>query len=100
MIPYLDQILRVAELFIVAGGITLVWRFGRAVQKFESQTEQHAEDIQALKDNTSKIAEALQTLVRHDERLTGLGSRVGRLEGQLDDLRHGEGFVMPGMRLK
>lgn len=92
-----DQLLRILEVFIVMGGLGLVWKFGRVVQKFESTTGEHSKDITMLKDGVAKIATSLETLARVEERLLGLGTRVGRAEQQIDELRHGEGYVLRGL---
>lgn len=91
-----DWIRLIAELFgagIVGGGIILAMRVSLAVLSTK---------VDLMADEIKKVADILERLGRLDERFRGVDQRfvgvedrIGRLETRVDELAHGESFVLP-----
>lgn len=91
-----ELILNVVQLLaLVLGGGFAVFKMGRAVTKFELVAEGQARDISELKSDIKVMAEATLKLALQEERMTNLSVRVTLAEKRIDDLSHGEGFIMP-----
>lgn len=82
-------------LALVFGGGFTVFKMGRAVTRFEMVAERQAGDIKELKMDIKVMAEATLKLALQEERMLSISSRVTLMEKQIDDIRHGEGFIMP-----
>ena len=52
-------------------------------------------DVTNLQTKIDTLSEILTKLGRHEERFTNNEGRISRLEDMQDDLRRGEGFVLP-----
>lgn len=53
------------------------------------------EDVDELKQDVGSLRDVLVTLAQHGERFSNIEGRVSRNETAIDDLRRGEGFVLP-----
>ena len=73
---------------IVAGGGMVSFRIGRATSRMETMVEQQAKEITGLKDEIKKLGEILTQLALADQ-------RMNMMQQQIDELRHGEGMVLP-----
>ena len=73
----------------------VIYKLGRAVEKFEAVGKQQAQEIGDLKGEVKIIADVITKLALTNQRQEMLEARQERLEVQIDDLRRGEGFIMP-----
>lgn len=85
---------------------TLLWRLSVAVTTFTLIGQQQATEIKELKVSVDKMESALAALAVVDVKITALIERMNgsdkrtderftRIEGLVDDLRHGKGLVRP-----
>jgi hypothetical protein len=74
---------------------TAIYKLGRAVERFEGIGVQQANEIGELKKAVSGMGELITKMAVSSERLDGLMTRMNRQEVRLDELAHGEGFVLP-----
>lgn len=79
--------------FIAVG--TAIFKLGSAVQKFESIGMQQAKEISELKQTVSKVGDIVTQIAVSNVRMDALTTRLDRHESRLDELAHGEGFVLP-----
>lgn len=92
----LDTIIRLLELAaIVGGGGMVVFRLGQATQKMEQAVEaqseatrRHSEEISELRMEIRKLNDVLTQLALAEQRMQ-------MLERMIDELRRGEGFILP-----
>lgn len=93
---WFDAGLKLAELItFVGGGGVILWKLGRAVGKFEEISVQQSEEIKELKDAVKETNEVFIKIAVQTQTLSDLSSRLGRTEAMLDDLRRGEGRILP-----
>jgi len=83
----------VLGLNLVAVG-TAIYKLGRAVEKFEQIGTQQAKEISSLKDAVSGIGDLVTKIAVSNVRMDEMAMRVNRHEARLDELAHGEGFVL------
>lgn len=79
--------------FIAVG--TAIYKLGRAVERFESIGTQQAKEISKLEQSVSGMGDLITKIALSNQRLDALHDRMNRTEGRLDELAHGEGFVLP-----
>lgn len=84
----------VLALNLVAVG-TAIYKLGRAVERFENIGMQQANEISELKRAVSGISDLVTKIAVSNVRMDELTMRVNRHETRLDELAHGEGFVLP-----
>ena len=73
----------------------VVYKLGRAVEKFEVIGKQQAMEIGELKTEVKVVADVLTKLALANQRQDVLEERLERQEQLVDDLRRGEGYVLP-----
>lgn len=71
------------------------YRMGRAVEKFEQIGLQQAGEISALKKAVESVADLMTQTALQSQRLDNLSARVTRNDQLIDDLRRGEGMILP-----
>lgn len=74
---------------------SLVVTVTKAVARFEFVGEQQGIQIQKLEITVSKIADIVLQMAVEKVRLDNQGSRLNRLEGLVDELRRGDGYILP-----
>ncbi len=85
---------------LVAVG-TAIYKLGRAVEKFEQIGTQQAREISGLKDAVAGIGDLVTKIAVSNVRMDEMNARISRHEARIDELAHGEGFVLPiGSRAK
>lgn len=100
------SVLNLTTLIVFIGGlagflINLVaiivasYKMGGAVKEFKSIGLQQAKEITELKNTVSGVAELITKWAITNERLDGMSMRLGRAEVQIDELRRGEGLILP-----
>lgn len=96
----LDIVVRVIETstIVLAGG-TVIYRLGRAVEKFERIGAQQAVEITELKKSVTKITDIVQAQALQTQRADIFADRLNRFEKKVDELAHGEGFIFPLSRM-
>lgn len=75
--------------------IAAVFKVGRAVEKFESIGTQQAYEIRELKDAVKVVSELITKMALQGQRLDTQSQRLVQLEKIVDDLRRGEGMILP-----
>lgn len=65
-------------------------------QKFVADNQNTA--IRELKAEVLKLGEILTKLAVQDTRINNIADRVALLDARYEEIRHGEGFVMPLVR--
>lgn len=85
----LNDVLKIVEVVsIIGGGAVVVFKLGKAINRFEETAKMQGEQIDELKEETKKMGAVLTTLAVQD-------SRLDRMETDLHELRHGKGWVNP-----
>lgn len=91
-----DTAIRLVELIVLlGGGGTVIFKLGSAVTKFELIGTQQAGEISELKKQVEGLGKIITAMAVEKTRLDGHADRLNRVEKQLDELRHGEGYVLP-----
>lgn len=75
-------------------GFALV-KLGIAVGKFETIGKQQALEISQLKDTVKAIGSLVTEMAVSSQRMDMMAERLNRNERVIDDLRRGEGFILP-----
>lgn len=75
--------------------IVAVFRLGRAVEKFDQIGTQQAKEITELKDAVRVVSDLITKMALQNQRLDNYGSRMSKLELLIEDLRRGEGYILP-----
>lgn len=92
----LETVVKIIEaVAIVLGGGIVLFKIGRAVEKFELIGKQQAQEIKELKIAVRDIGEVMTKVALQTQRQDTFAERLTLFERQLDDLRHGEGFIYP-----
>ena len=78
----------------VAIGVA-IYRLGGAVTKFELIGQQQAVEIGELKESVKTSNRLITELAVQAQQYKELSARIERTEHLVDDLRRGEGFVLP-----
>jgi hypothetical protein len=95
MMPFdLSVLLQVGQIIaILAGGGLVAFRLGRTTARVEATLslqnrilETQSAEISELKNETKKLGDVLTAIAVQ-------GTRLDRLETDLQDLRHGRGFI-------
>lgn len=81
----------------IAGLSAVIFRLGKATSKFEQIGKQQSQEIVDLKMSVTDINKTLVQVALQTDRLNGLSERQTRVEKLIDDLRRGEGFILPLM---
>lgn len=89
-------------LAIVAGAFLFIYRGGRAAERMEAAigatnklASDQGEEIKELKKGFEKVADILTQLAVQHTRLNSMSERVALLDQRYEELRHGEGYVLP-----
>lgn len=76
----------------------VVYKLGRTVEKFEAIGMQQATEITELKRDVKSMGELITQVAVQTTRQDTFESRLARMEQLQDDMRRGEGFILPLMR--
>jgi len=79
---------------LVAVGVA-VFKLGGAVQKFEMIGEKQAMEITELKNTVKVVGELVVKIAVSSERMDNMSSRLNRVENRVEEMAHGEGYVLP-----
>lgn len=79
---------------LLAIGIA-IYKLGGAVTRFELIGHQQALEISGLKDAVKEVAILVTNIALQGQRLDNISGRMGRVEKLIDDIRRGEGFILP-----
>ncbi len=92
----LDTVYKLVEIASVLGGVVFVSvRIGRTSQRFETISAQQAKEIGELKDNVRELSKLVTSNALLDQRVVNLAERMNRIDVRMDELAHGEGYVLP-----
>lgn len=72
-----------------------IYKLGLAVGKFEKIGEQQASEITQLKEAVKGVGELITKLAVQTQRQDVFSERLNRIEKLLDDMRRGEGYILP-----
>lgn len=95
--------LRIVETLTVIGAASaVVYKLGRSVAKFESigkeqaiEIKQQAETIRRIEQTLAEISGVVTTMAVEKVRLDTHAQRLTQIEQLVDDLRRGEGMILP-----
>lgn len=85
--------LAVETVTIVGSVATVVYKLGRAVEKFEAIGRQQASEIKDLKDSVRTISDVITKVAVQKQRMDSIEERLTRQDRMIDELRHGAGFI-------
>lgn len=89
----------IAILLTVLGNLAaVIWgvfKIGKAVSRFEFIGEQQAKEIAALQKAVGKVGDILIEMAVQSTRMDDLTQRMSQAEAMIDDLRRGEGMILP-----
>lgn len=84
------------ELVTVVGSVGIVvYKLGNVVARFEAIGEKQAGEIGELKEDVKSLSKILTELALQSQRQTALQEQVNRIDRLIEDLRRGEGFILP-----
>ena len=84
------------ELVTIIGSVGIVvYKLGNVVARFESIGEKQADEIGELKKDVKVLGNILTEVALQNQRHSALEERVSRIDRLLEDLRRGEGFILP-----
>ena len=90
----LGDILKFAEIISIVGtGIFVVFKVGRATERFELIGQQQAKEISELKDTVKEIAKAQVIAQSEKIRLDNQGTLIAEMRKEINMLRMGKGFI-------
>lgn len=78
----------VTALSVLAGGVAFLFKVGKELNLLSMKVQEHGARLE-------RLVEIAEMQIRHEERLTEIIRRINTLEGRYDEIRHGEGFVLP-----
>lgn len=91
-----EIIARAVEVFSTVGAVgVVVYKLGKTVQKFEALSTQQSLEISELKGDIKVVSDIVTKVALQNQRLDMGDQRVNRLEQIVDDLRRGEGKILP-----
>lgn len=84
------------ELVTIIGSVGIVvYKLGSVVTRFEAIGEKQAGEIGELKEDVKAVSKILTEVALQNQRQSALEERVNRIDRLLEDLRRGEGFILP-----
>ena len=91
-----DNILKVFEILsIIGGGALVAFKLGRTTARVEASLERQNDiltsqsaEISELKTETKKLGDVLTAIAVQD-------ARIGRMEEDIREIKHGRGFIQP-----
>lgn len=94
--PAPDWIHDAVELVVFLGGVgATIWKMGSAITRFEIIGTQQAKEIGELKETVKEVSKVIVQQALQTQGMDLIREQVGRQERLIDDLRRGEGFVLP-----
>ncbi len=92
----LDIVTRMLEIATTVGAVgVVVYKLGRTVEKFEAVGLQQAHEINELKKDVRAMGELITQVAVQTSRQDTFEARLARMEQLQDDMRRGEGFILP-----
>jgi hypothetical protein len=92
----LSAILQLVEtLALLGGGFTFMLRAGKSAGKVETLLSAHHDDIVGLRDELKEIRPTLTAIAVQKTQIDNINLQIGQLTKWYDELRHGQGFVIP-----
>jgi len=90
------------EVLTVFGSVALVlFKLGRTVERFELIGAQQAKEITELKEAIKDIGKVITTQAVESKRSDVFAERLNRQDALIENLRRGEGYILPiARRLK
>jgi hypothetical protein len=90
----LGDILKFAEILSIVGtGIFVVFKVGRAIERFELIGQQQAREIGELKETVKAVAAAQVASISDRVQINNLGALLTELRKEFNLLRTGRGFI-------
>lgn len=85
----------VAVLAIIGTASAFLLRVGGKLTTLELKVTDHGGRFDTLDKKLDRLVSVAEIQARHDERLTEMMRRLNAMEAALNEMRHGEGFVLP-----
>jgi len=85
----------VQTIAVIGGGGIILVKMGRMMGMFEQIGTQQAEEISEIKGELKDLGKLLTTVAVQKNEINNLRDQVVMMQRQMDDMRHGEGFVLP-----
>jgi len=82
----------IANLLAIGAGI---YKLGGAITKFEQIGLQQKDEISQLKDAIKIVGDLMTKMALQTQRQDTFSERLNRIERLLEDLRRGEGMILP-----
>jgi hypothetical protein len=92
---FTDQlIINLIELIMVVGSaLALFFRIGRITERFALIGLQQGKEISDLKTSIDKLSVLITDVALQKQRLDSMDARMERSARQIDELRHGSGYI-------
>lgn len=92
----LDAALKIIEILsIMGGGAIVVYKFGRMSEKVEAAITSQGNNIVALQLDVRELNKLMTSVSVQKERLDHQDGRLERAERLIEDMRRGEGYILP-----
>jgi methylphosphotriester-DNA--protein-cysteine methyltransferase len=75
--------------------VVAIFKLGTAVGRFENIGQQQAGEMSQMKEAIKEIAGLITKSALQTERMDNMAARINRQEMIIDDIRRGEGFILP-----
>lgn len=87
-----DWTMNVGHVITILGFLTggILW-----FQTLKSGQDVLSRKVSDLEEDVRDLKLILNTLGKHDEKFVNIASNMTRMQKEIDDLRRGEGFIMP-----
>jgi cell division protein FtsB len=91
----LDTGLKVVEIASILGSMAVVfYKMGGVTSRVETLLAQSANEISSLKSSIQAMSEVVTKVAVQSTRLDNQADRIAATERHIEDLRHGDGFIV------
>ena len=90
----IDWNIRFGDILVVISLIASFMVFAFKSGGFSQSIEAMRDDLRELKENQQRIAEVLMDIAVQKTRIDSVEKRVDTMYMQIEDLRHGRGFIL------
>ncbi|MDE2096845.1 MAG: hypothetical protein KGL39_06320 [Patescibacteria group bacterium] len=81
-------------LTLIAGAFGIAIRLGRAVERFEQVGVRHGQELTELKGEIKLLKDVVVKVAVQNERIDNLEHRQRLMDDRMEELRHGNGYVV------
>lgn len=80
---------------IIVGGFLVVYRFGRSTKATDYAIAQMSSSITEIKSEVAAMRALMTEVALQNQRLDNQGQQIAMLQRTVEDIRRGEGFILP-----